>query len=429
MQIVFMTPGSGDNFYCENCLRDKSLVVALRTLGHDATSMPLYLPPLMQDTDPGGAKTPVFFGGVNVYLQQKFKLFRHTPRWLDKLFDSNRLMRFAAKKVGMTKASVLGETAVSMLQGASGRQVKELDRLVSYMRKSSKPDVVVLSNAMLLGLAPRVAEELNCTIVCMLQDEHDFIDALPGQYADNAWDLMRQNARAVSTFVAPSKYYADLMGPRLGLPDGAVKVCHNGIDPEGYSPAAQPPEAPTIGYLSRLHPDKGLDLLTDAFIELRSQPGLENIRLVIAGGMTQNFKDYVEKQKQSLARAGVADDVQWIDDFDRQSKRDFLPKLSVMCVPDRSGPAAGMFVIESLLAGVPLVIPNRGALGELIEATGGGNLYDPAAPGDMLAKLTELLQDPAGARAIGQSGRKTALEQFTAQAAARRLIALIESQP
>ena len=427
MQIVFMTPGSGDNFYCENCLRDKAIVVALRALGCDAASMPLYLPPLMQDTDPGDAKTPVFFGGVNVYLQQRFKLFRHTPRWLDKLFDAGALLRFAARKVGMTKASLLGETAVSMLQGASGRQAKELDRLVSYLKEDSRPDIVVLSNAMLLGIAPSISEQLGCPVVCMLQDEHDFIDALPDRYAGDAWDLMRKNARSVSTFVAPSRYYAELMGPRLGLEPGTVKVCYNGIDPEGYEPSDKPPDPPVIGYLSRLHPDKGLDLLTDAFIELRSRPGLEEIKLVIAGGMTRNFKDYVETQKQTLTRAGVSGDVQWIDDFDRQSKRDFLPKLSVMCVPDRGGPAAGMFVIESLLAGVPLIEPARGALTELIEATGGGLLYNPDSPGDMTAKLTELLTDPGRAHNIGQTGRKTALEQFTAQAAAKRLVALFET--
>ncbi|MBL7219620.1 MAG: glycosyltransferase family 4 protein [Phycisphaerae bacterium] len=427
MQIVVMTPGSGDNFYCENCLRDKAIVVALRAMGHDASSMPLYLPPLMQDTDPGGDKTPVFFGGVNVYLQQRFKLFRHTPRWLDKLFDAGGLLRFAARKVGMTKASLLGQTAVSMLQGASGRQAKELDRLVSYLKENSRPDVIVLSNAMLLGMAPSISEELDCSIVCMLQDEHDFIDALPDPYAGDAWDLMRKNARSVSMFVAPSEYYANLMGPRLGLSEGTVKVCYNGIDPEGYSPADQPPEPPVIGYLSRLHPDKGFDLLTDAFIELRRQPGLENIKLLIAGGMTRNFKDYVEKQKQLLARAGASDDVEWIDDFDRQSKRDFLPTLSVMCVPDRSGPAAGMFVIESLLAGVPLVEPRCGALTELIEATGGGLLYDPDTPGDMTVKLTELLTDPQRARDMGQTGRQAALEQFTAPAAAERLVALYET--
>ncbi|MCP4375489.1 MAG: glycosyltransferase family 4 protein, partial [bacterium] len=308
MQITFITPGSGDNFYCENCLRDKAIVVAIRALGHDAASMPLYLPPLMQDTDPRGSKTPVFFGGVNVYLQQRFKLFRHTPRWLDKLFDAPGILKLAARKVGITTAEMLGETTVSMLQGESGRQAKELDRMLAYMRKNknSRPDVIVLSNAMLLGMAPRLAGDLKCAILCMLQDEHDFVDALAGDFSGQAWDLMRRHAARVDMFVAPSRYYADLMGQRLGLGAGKIRVCRNGFDPDRYAPAVKPPDPPVIGYLSRLHSNKGLDLLTDAFIKLKNEPGLENIKLLIAGGMTLDDRDYVANIKQALVGAGVA---------------------------------------------------------------------------------------------------------------------------
>ncbi|MCP4378188.1 MAG: glycosyltransferase family 4 protein [bacterium] len=152
---------------------------------------------------------------------------------------------------------------------------------------------------------------------------------------------------------------------------------------------------------------------------------MENIKLLIAGGMTLDDRDYVANIKQALVGAGVAGDVQWLDDFDRQSKRDFLPTLTVMCVPARSSPAAAMFAIESLLAGVPLVEPACGALTEIIEATNGGLLYNPDIPGDMRAKLTDLLKAPNRAKEIGQTGRESALEQFTAQVAATRLIAII----
>jgi len=425
MQIVFMTPGSGDNFYCENCLRDKAVVVALRSAGHDAMSVPLYLPTLLQDTSPG-TDVPVFFGGVNVWLQQHFKIFRHTPRWIDRLFDNRRLLRFAGRKVDMTTASELGRTAVSMLRGPSGRQVKELDRLVNYLVENAQPDVVVLSNALLLGMAGQIREKLDTAVVCMLQDEHDFVDALTDHYAEQAWELMSEKSAAVEMFVAGSEYYAELMLNRLGLAAGRVSVVYNGIDPEGYVPAERPAETPTIGYLSRLHPSKGLDTLVRAFIELKKRDGLGGLQLKIAGGKTENDELFVAEMRRELSSSGFAGDVEWLGDFDRQAKRDFLPGLTVMCVPDRVGPASGLFVIESLLAGVPLVEPACGVLPELIEATGGGLLFEPGDFDGMVAALESLLTDRQRAHRMGQSGRQVALERFTAAAAAQRLAELFE---
>ena len=256
MQIIFMTPGSGDNFYCENCLRDKAVITALRAAGHDAMSVPLYLPPLMTDTR-AGSDVPIFFGGINVFLQQHLGLFRRTPRWLDRLLDSRWLLKLAARRAGTTAPAELGQITLSMLQGEDGRQAKELDRLVDYLRTDTMPDVVVLSNALLLGIARRIKNTLGCALVCMLQDEHDFVDSLPDDFSDQAWQLMRDRARHVDMFVAPGRYYADLMAGRLGLAPGRVRVVYNGIDPEGYIPADRPPAPPVIGYLSRQVADHG----------------------------------------------------------------------------------------------------------------------------------------------------------------------------
>ena len=420
MQIIFMTPGSGDNFYCENCLRDKAVVMALRAGGHDAMSVPLYLPPLMQDTR-APTDVPIFFGGINVFLQQHLRLFRRTPRWLDRLFDSRWLLKLAARKAGMAASAELGRTTLSMLRGEKGRQAKELDRLVAYMAANMAPDVVVLSNALLLGTAGVIKETLGCAVVCMLQDEHDFVDSLPGEFPQQVWRLMARQAEAVDLFAAPSRYYADLMQARLGLPADRVRVVHNGIDPEGYVPADKSPEPPVIGYLSRLHREKGLDLLAEAFIRIKADPDLRDARLLIAGGQTATDRRFVRGVRRTLGCAGVADDVQWLDDFDRDAKREFLPTLSVMCVPDRVGSASGMFVIESLLAGVPVVEPACGVFGELVEATGGGLLFEPGNVDDMTEKLKAMLRDPDLARRLGQHGRQAAMEHFTAAAAAGRL--------
>jgi len=426
MRIVFMTPGSGDNFYCENCLRDKAIVVALRSAGHDATSVPLYLPPLLQDTD-AGTDAPIFFGGVNVFLQQHLSVFRRTPRWIDRLFDSRPLLKMAAKKADMTTAAELGKTTVSMLRGEKGRQAKELQRLIRYLADDARPQVVVLSNALLLGMAPRLKQQLGAGIVCMLQDEHDFIDALPDEFADQAWGLMRERSSAVDMFVAGSRYYADLMRPRLGLDAGRVRVVYNGIDPEGYTPAPSPPSPPTVGFLQRMHPSKGLDMLAEAFIRLKADPELRDVRLLIAGGKTENDEPFVRAVGNQLKRAGVSAHVEWAGDFDRQAKRDLLPRLTVMCVPDRVGPASALFMIESLLAGVPVVEPDCGVFGELVEATGAGLLFEPGNLDDLTAKLKDLLADPDRAHQLGQAGRAAAMKNLTAEATAKKLAELFET--
>jgi len=153
MRIVQITPSAGDSFYCENCLRDAALAKAIIKLGHEGLMIPLYLPLSVDQTGSAGI-APIFFGGLNVYLQQKSAFFRKTPRWLDRLLDSPGLLRWIGRKAGMTSARDLGQTTISMLRGEQGRQIKELDRLVDWLdTRENRPDIICLSNILLAGLA------------------------------------------------------------------------------------------------------------------------------------------------------------------------------------------------------------------------------------------------------------------------------------
>lgn len=137
MRIVQIVPGLGDSFYCENCLRDAALVTAMRKLGHDILMVPMYLP-FQVDRNETVSNAPIFFGGINVYLQQKSAFFRRTPAWLDRLFDRPKLLGWVARKAGMTDARDLGEMTISMLRGEQGRQAKELDRLVEWLNTQDR---------------------------------------------------------------------------------------------------------------------------------------------------------------------------------------------------------------------------------------------------------------------------------------------------
>src|SRR5688500_13790723 len=212
MKIVLLTAGTG-RYYCGTCMRDNALVNALRGMGHDAVLVPMYLP-MMLDEKQATPESPLFFGGINVYLQQKSAVFRKTPRWVDKFFDSPGMLKSAAKRVGMTRASELGDLTISMLQGEEGKQAKEVERLIKWLKSDMRPDVVCLSNALLLGVARRIKQETRATVVCTLQGEDSFLDSLPEPDRTRAWKTLEERGRDADAFIAVSRYYADAVSQR-----------------------------------------------------------------------------------------------------------------------------------------------------------------------------------------------------------------------
>lgn len=425
MRILHITPGSGDNFYCENCLRDKAVIRAIRSQGHDGMMVPLYLPPV--DMNPGEGQTaPIFYGGVNVYLQQKFSLFRRTPRWMDKLFDAMPLLRWAGKKTGMTSPRILGETAISMLRGEQGRQVKELNRLVGFLQEQERPDVVVLSSILLVGLAHRIRKSLDVPIICMLQDEDEFLDDLLPEHLQRVIELMRKGSDDVAAFVSGSEYFAEEMAERIGLEKEKIHVIRNGLDVEDYCPASEPPAEPTIGFLSRMYPEKGLDILASAFVLLKQDERFRDLKLRAAGGHVDADEKYIEKIRQILADGGCNDDVELLGNLFGDQKTEYLRGLTVLSVPARRGEAAGTYVLESLACGVPVVQPSAGVFPELIGQTGGGLLFRPEDPASLAEKLAEMLEHPDRARQIGVEASRAVREKFDVRRQADELVNLYE---
>jgi len=426
MKIVQITPGSGDNFYCENCLRDEVLVQALRARGHEVVLVPLYLP-LQNESPETATDVPIFFGGVNVYLQQKMGLFRKTPRWVDQIFDWPSLLSWASRKAGMTSARDLGETTLSMLQGQEGRQVKELDRLVDWLaRAPEKPDVIILSNVLLGGLAAALKQRLGVPVVCLLQDEEGFVDGLEGEYARAAWGLIQGCAPDISAFVAVSRSYEKRIAPRLGLDGTRIHTLYLGIEMAAYMPAQSPPDPPVIGFLSRMCPERGLDTLVEAFILLKRNPELAACRLEIAGGNSQADEPFLQRLKSSLERAGVREEVSFIPEFLGGHRKRWLQGLSVMCVPETEEVAYGLEVMEALASGVPVVQPAIGVFPELIGLTGGGVLVKGNSPRAFADALEPLLLDAAAAHELGKKGRAGMNQHFDIQRTAGELVELLE---
>ena len=88
---------------------------------------------------------------------------------------------------GKTRPEHTGPMTVSMLRGQHGHQAKEVRRLVAWMEQQGRPDVIVLSNSLLVGLAAPLREALGVPVVCTVQGELHFVDALGGPWPAAAW--------------------------------------------------------------------------------------------------------------------------------------------------------------------------------------------------------------------------------------------------
>ena len=427
MEILQLTPGAGA-MYCGNCLRDNALVAALRTMGHQVLMVPLYLPLTLDEADQS-AGTPVFFSGINVYLDQKSPWFRRAPRWLHDLLTARPLLKWAASRTGSTRVESLGDLTLSMLKGELGNQARELEELIRWLAGQPRPDVVFLSNALLLGMARKLRQQLSRPVVCMLQGEDYFLDSLPEPRRSQCWETLAERARDADLFIAPSHYFAKLMQTRLRLPADRVRVVYNGINLAGYTsqPVASKPESPALGYLARMCKEKGLDLLVDAFVLLQRRGRVPGLRLRIAGSLGVADKPFVDSLRRRLAQAGFADRAEFHPNVDRAAKLALLESLSVFSVPARYGEAFGLYVLEALAAGVPVVQPRAAAFPELVEMTDGGVLCAPEDAEALADGLERLLLDPRSAREFGEAGRRSVRERFTAESMAQSLLEAIKS--
>lgn len=426
--------------YCGNCLRDNALVAALRKYGHEVLMVPLYLPLTLDETDQS-AGTPVFFSGINVYLDQQSPWFRAAPRWVHRTLAFPGLLKLAARRAGKTRPDTLGPLTLSMLQGEAGNQARELQDLSAWLKSQPPPDVISLSNALLLGMARTLKHALNRPLVCFLQGEDYFVDSLPEPHRSECWAVLAQRAKDADLFVAPSRYYAKEMLNRLELPAERVKVVYNGINLEGYSERAgsvvsgtndwsssrSSPEAPVLGYLARMCREKGLETLVRAFCEVRRRGRVPGLKLCVAGSLGPTDEPFVRDLEEKLAEMGCQQDVSFHPNVDRATKLELLRSFSVFCVPALYGEAFGLYVIEALAAGVPVVQPRTAAFPEIVELTGGGLLYDPASIEELSAGIEELLLDRTRARTLGTAGRRVVFEQFSADAMARNLVEAISN--
>jgi len=420
--------------YCGSCMHDNALARALRQGGSDCILQPLYTP--IRTDELSIAQERVFFGGVNLYLTEKLPLFRHVPRAVKRLLDRPRFLKWATRRAASTDAAGLGDLTLSMLRGEDGNHKDEVERLVRWLRQEIRPDAIILTNLLIAGSVPAIRRELPETrVIALLQGDDAFLDYLPQRYREAAIERMGQLGRMCDWIVVNSHFYGQRMTQMLALDCDKVVIEPLTIDIAAFAGLeleltkhahdATPKRPQRIGYLARIAPEKGLHHLIAAYIDLARRPGCETVGLDIAGWLGEQNRGYFAEQMARLGDAGLADRVRHLGSPDLPGKIAMLRGIDVMSVPTEHEEPKGLSVLEAMAAGVPVVLPAKGAFPEIIEQSGGGLLVPPNDSKALADALQSLLQDAALRDELAQAGRKWVIEERSTEKQAASIVQLI----
>lgn len=434
MRILSFTAGAGE-MLCGSCIRDNALARSLAGRGHDVHLVPLYQRSRTDETSVSEAR--VRFGGISVFLQHAAPLFGAVPG-LDRILDSPALLGLVERFSTSTDPTRLGPLTVTTLEGARGPARRAVEALAESVR-DAEPDVVVLPNSLLLGLAAPLAAATGAPVVVTFSGEDLFLTRLPGGDRERALGLMRDAAGAADHFVGVTEHHARGMADTLGIPDERVSFVRLGVDPDGYPEA--PKGAPaggaggaerpvTIGFFSRIAPEKGLDRLARAALELAAQPESPPLRVRAAGWMNRAGKRYLEDVRRLFAVDTSGVSFEYLGELDHAAKIRFLHEADVIGIPATFPEPKGIPAIEAMMAGTPVVVPQEGAYPALLDRAEGGVLAKSSEPADIAAALSQLVLHPERRRSVGARGFRRVREEHSldrmaedAEAAFARVIA------
>ncbi len=417
LNITILAAGAA-GMYCGSCLRDNALAASLLQLGHRVTLLPLYTP-LRTDT-PDVSNPHIFYGGINVYLQHASKLFRITPRIFDWLFDRPFLLTMAGSMGAGTHPSKLASLTRDILLGYNGPTHKELRRLIAFLASDIQPNIITLPNLMFAGMAQAFVEKLHCPVICELTGEDLFLDAMAESDRNNIRALIRQTTPHIAQFVATSHYYAQKMSTYLDLPPEKITIIYPGLPGEMLDTPKSPssplsPQHLNLTYLARICPEKGLDQLADAFLLLQKLPHTDHIHLHYAGYLGPAYKAWHHALQQRLHHAGLAARVHYHGTVDLAGKISLLDNAHLFCVPTHYPESKGIFVLEALSRGAPVLAPNHGSFPEIAQLTSALDLTPPHNPQLLAEKIHSLLHNPQRLQSLSQNARPSIETHFTAR--------------
>ena len=383
-------------------MHDNTWARALMAAGAEVSLIPTYTPIRVDEQDV--SDTHVFMGGINLYMEHRSRLWRQLPRAITRPLDHPAVLRILSKLSLSNDAADLGDLTLDMLAGESGPMSREVDELVEHIASRLKPDVVIFSNALLVGGLKRLKERFDGPVFCTLQGDDVFTEDLPESHKQRVIDEVSRRAQLFDGFFTHTRFYRDHMAEYLGLTLDHMHVIPLGIDFAGHGGEVSPTSRPfTVGYFARIAPEKGLHHFIDAALHLhKRRPG--EIHFKVGGYLNPQHRRYFADLQQKTQPLGKS--FEYVGSPDTLAEKvAFYQSLDLLSVPTEFLEPKGLYVLEALANGVPVVQPRHGAFPEMIEATEGGHLFEPRDAEALATAIERLCDAPPLRESLGNTGQ------------------------
>jgi glycosyltransferase involved in cell wall biosynthesis len=424
MHIAIVTAG-GAGMFCGSCMHDNTLANALLAAGAEVSLVPTYTPIRVDEANV--SERHVYLGGINVCLESRSRIWRKLPRFLKAWLDAPWMLNLATRFGVSNNAKMLGELTLDMLAGEEGPERRAIEELVGHL-VALKPDVIVFSNALLCGVVRTLKRRYRGAVYVLLQGDDVFLDDLPDDYRDRAIAAVSERAAEFDGYLVHSNYYRDFISQYLRLPVERFHRVPLGIDLAGHDglPAPRNNGRFAVGFFARICPEKGLHNLIEAFrLFHRQHP---DTVLKAGGSLTKKDARYFQSLKAAAKDLGEAFD--YIGSPSTHAEKvAFLKSLDVLSVPTTYHEPKGLYVLEALANGVPVVQPRHGSFPELIDATGGGLLVEPQDPEQLADALGRLYRDAEHRTALAKSGHANVRRLFGPRTMAEATLAVFAGRP
>jgi len=219
-------------------------------------------------------------------------------------------------------------------------------------------------------------------------------------------------AAVASAVICCSEYMADEITWLFQIDRKKTHIIPNGVDPANLGTPRQlvPGERgsrtgeKTIFFIGRLVPEKGVQVLLEAFSQLLS--GLPDIKLLVGG--TGPYESYLKARAGELGLEGRVDFLGFLNEDERNR---FLKQVDVAVFPSLYEPF-GIVALEAMAAHVPVIVSDTGGLSEVVAHGIDGYKVPPGQPGALAYYIKEVLANPGLARELTRKAWKKVLTVY-----------------